>query len=110
MLAGWFDVSCNFCCLFRKLTDEIVKTDTSGANLYVFFAHNQHPDVVGTTWVDAVCHDDGVYSGIIVEYMKNDLLTAEVNTFLPKYLPKYLLIYLFSNIFQIYLHTFKIHT
>ena len=80
-----------FCCLFRKLTDEIVRNDTSGANLYVFFAHNQHPDVVGSTWVDAVCHEDGGYSGIIVEYMKNDLLTAEVDTPTYMFIFKYIL-------------------
>ena len=26
-----------------------------------------------------VCHEDGGYNAIIVEYLKNDLITAEVN-------------------------------
>ncbi len=63
--------------LFRALTD-LVRRDLTGPDLFVFFAKNLQPDVVGTTWASGVCHEDGGYNAIIAEYMENDLVTAEV--------------------------------
>ena len=62
----------------RPLTD-LVKTTRVDPNLFVFFAKNVDPGTVGTTWEAGVCHEDASYNSIIVEYMKNDLITAEVS-------------------------------